>query len=115
MMSRNTLPCFDRQIDFEPIEFRRKFFKDAKIGDEIVCKVLRITPSEVELKPECTLTRYRRCLYRIPFPPTTVIALCEPELLACTRGDLICGLFLSNFQIKMEIYLKNFLSHNCTD
>uniref|UniRef100_A0AC34FXF8 Tetratricopeptide repeat protein n=1 Tax=Panagrolaimus sp. ES5 TaxID=591445 RepID=A0AC34FXF8_9BILA len=31
MMARNTLPCFDRQMDFEPIEMRRKFFNDAKI------------------------------------------------------------------------------------
>ena len=96
MMARNTLPCFDRERDFEPIEVRRKFFADARIGDEIACKVLRITSTEIELKPECTLTRYRRCLYRIPFPPTTVIPLCEDlELLACARGDLISGLFLS--------------------
>ena len=94
MMMWNTLPCFDRMRDFEGIELRRKFFEDARIGDEVACKVLSITPTELDLKPECTMTRYRRCLYRIPFPKTTVVAICEMELLACARGDIISGLFL---------------------
>uniref|UniRef100_A0A7E4URS6 TPR_REGION domain-containing protein n=1 Tax=Panagrellus redivivus TaxID=6233 RepID=A0A7E4URS6_PANRE len=89
MMARNTLPCFDRERDFEGHDLLKHFFTDVKPGDRLVCKVLRITTEEIELKPECTLTRYRRCLYRIPFPVTSVTAIAEMDLLACSRGDLV--------------------------
>ncbi|KAE9548566.1 hypothetical protein FO519_008217, partial [Halicephalobus sp. NKZ332] len=108
MMMWNTLPCFDRIRDFEGIELRKKFFEDAQIGDEIACKVLKMTPKELELKPECTMTRYRRCLYRIPFPPTTVVPICEMELMACARGDIISARIV---QIDLD-NLKVFLTVN---